>query len=251
MLQKIRFKKYTSSGFVPARLKKFGFGTDKEMNIDGLKAEYLFKNSLEDTSGNEYHLTPIGNVMFKKGLGGYCLYYETQQVGAIVHSSELTSIFIGRKPYTVSFWIMPTIFSHENAEIIKVSNASGEASTISIFILSNGIIQFRRQLLWSYSDLYSTEPLKLNKWQHFLCEYNGTTMKIYINNKLCGELESTLSVTQYGILWFGLVAGTYVSSQPGYYDSLRIFDRILTEKEKFELYNEFNLAPIRLFKFMV
>lgn len=243
-------KRYTLSDFQVTKLEKCSEPC-KSINIDGLIAEYLFSNNFNDSSGNGYNLNPMGDITLRKWVRGYCVYYPSNLSGLHIGSSALTQQFSGRNTYTISFWVFPTKYStSEDFEILKISSGYYNSSTAGIFILSNGKLRFRRQYFGNYADILSNEVVSLNKWSHIVCLYDGNTMKIYINGKFSSSLNTSLSVGDYGNMWFGLSEGWRGNSQPGYFDSFRIYNRALSDDEILQLSYEFTPKLIKLYKYV-
>ena len=219
--------------------------------IDNLVAEYKFENNLDDTSGNGYHLSPVGDVLYGNGIKK-CVYYQDKFTGAKIESNDLSNIFTGTKPYTISFWMRATQYPdatvYAGYEIIKVSNDAMRDSTVSIiFHKSTNKLLFRREEHFSISNLFSDVEIELNRWYHVVVQYTGSIMNLYLNSELVGSMSSRVSPSRYGKFWFGLA--DVKAGQPGYFDSLRIYNRVLSYEEIQALFKEFYFKPTRLYKY--
>jgi len=202
-------------------------------------AQYLFEDNLLDNSSNGYNLG--GNISYDDGISGRCIFAATTSNGTSIHSSTLTSVFLGTKPYTIAFWSKITSYANGNRYMFKVGSFPDSAPTAQFYITSGYKLKFGRS---DTDEITSTIDIILNTWYHFAVTYDGDTLKLYINGELNNTKTSTTITSLSGYMYFPL--GINNKAQAGYYDNLIICDRVLNTLDVMSLYG--NIKPTRLKK---
>lgn len=86
--------------------------------------------------------------------------------------------------------------------------------------------------------VYSSIPLKLDKWQHFVVTSNSSFASIYINGELVG---SGISVPAYSITYTNSFIGKYCGDSPIYasfeIDDFKIFNISLNQQQVIKVLN--------------
>ncbi|HAK47522.1 MAG TPA: hypothetical protein DCO79_16575 [Spirochaeta sp.] len=208
---------------------------------DGLEAEYLFNNDINDTSGNNRNLTgtagSYGEDRF--GTSAQALNFDGSTNYLLIPTTDIARFYLNEKS-TLSFWIKPantsvTIFSHsydydtdEGWEISVANFSSGS----SIQLLDKGYSS-------GTYELDPAEPLSAmftsGVWNHILIMNTGLEIEFYFNG---GKSTTTFSSSNidYGTEDYFYIGayddeGTLTPSLSGVIDDIRIYNRNLTKEE--------------------
>lgn len=87
---------------------------------------------------------------------------------------------------------------------------------------------------WS-NDLILASPSALNTWYHYVCTYDGSTMKLYLNGALVGSKTAALNTTGTNA-YIGNAAGSSLNSVNALVDELQIFSGALTQAQVTSLF---------------
>jgi Concanavalin A-like lectin/glucanases superfamily/Secretion system C-terminal sorting domain/Purple acid Phosphatase, N-terminal domain len=87
---------------------------------------------------------------------------------------------------------------------------------------------------WS-NDLILANASALNTWYHYVCTYDGSTMKLYLNGALVGSKTATLNTSGTNA-YIGTAAGSSLNSVNALVDELQIFSGALTQAQVTSLY---------------
>jgi hypothetical protein len=94
-------------------------------------------------------------------------------------------------------------------------------------------------ILWngsSYSEINSAVTVPMDTWTKIDCSFDGTTVKMYINNAEIVSTSGTLVVGTSSDLRIGSQDDTRAFG--GYIDDVRIYGRVLSEEERTQIYND-------------
>jgi hypothetical protein len=115
-------------------------------------------------------------------------------------------------------------------------------------LLAKGDNSNRQYWIWTYQNSLSAEidgggyknnlyPLQTNKWYHVAVTYNGSNIIAYINGTQANNIAQSTGpiLTDDDPLLIGNLPG--FGYFDGVIDEVRIYDRVLTEGEILQLYN--------------
>lgn len=188
-----------------------------------------------DLSGNGNNGTLVNTPEFNTS--GYFRFDYTQSE-SVTFASVSTLQFLNRSPYTLEAWVYPTrnpgasnwtgIFDRESTfnlardgyNIYFLGSATTNVSFATERFASGGFAV-------SYA---SDENTILNKWQHIVATYDGTTLSLYHNAISRGTpITSTGNITNNTkALTIALRAGQYFD---GNISNARIYNKALTATE--------------------
>ena len=206
--------------------------------MSGLIGWYKFENNLNDSSGNNYHLSYYSSYW---ATTSPAISFDTTFKAEGSYSANFTStryltndnLNISAKSYTIAFWIRPT---SDGLVIQQGSNT-----------FTNGYIQFRVITNYMRIDVYGGTRLEIydanlyNNWSYWTFTFNrenSKTYKIYKNGVLLGTVANgsdptfTANTLRIGKTEFGGF-DTFV----GYLDDLRFYYRVLSDSDVTALYN--------------
>jgi hypothetical protein len=146
---------------------------------------------------------------------------------------------LGASPRTVSVWIQTT----QDYSMVSGGVWNWGSSAMDGFRFGLDIVADDDYFVGEDDDVPGTHLLNDGNWHNLVVEYDGTTVTIWVDAFYSASKAVTLDTT-------GVAAGDYLEigrstvdhSTPepyvGNIDDLRIYDRILTEDERGELYLE-------------
>lgn len=138
---------------------------------------------------------------------------------------------------TVELWMKTDVAGQADRWML---NTVGQANTGYRLGLTGGKIGWQiPQKPWSHM-LNSPEPVPLGRWVHVVGTHDNTTMRLYVDGKLVGELERLGAVGPAdGRLCIGAYgSGDTAHAFQGVLDEVRIYDRALTAEEVEARYRE-------------
>jgi len=141
-------------------------------------------------------------------------------------------------PVTLEAWIYPE------------SLPRPEAGIAGKFFGSYLLTQTERSVWWYITNganhLHS--PIKIGAWQHIAATFDGKTMRLYVDAKPDSVRQSKFeTVNKGGNFMIGCVAGDPTATDPAYrgttyfkgmIDEVRVYARVLSEKEITSHYND-------------
>ncbi len=226
---------------------------------NGLVAYYPFNGNANDESGNGNNGSVIGSTELTNDRLGqtnsaYDFDLEEKSWGQrnneiyIPYSSQFNSSNL-----TVSAWVYPRSYfdpANSNDKISVIisrtqygySNPNGQ-----VWVLDFNDIQTRGVILEaapnnSQSRAYATynTPLTLNSWHHIVMTFDGSSLKLYIDNNLVANTSTTIVMNNEGTS--GLSIGVSNQANGWWYDAdakiddIGLWNRALTEQEVANLY---------------
>jgi hypothetical protein len=221
---------------------------DNDINLaEGLVAYYPFNGNANDFSGNGNHGTVYGVTLCGDRFGNpnsaYCFDGLDDYIEALDEPSLDVNMF------TLAAWIyLEAIGENNEGGIIWKENYDGKERSYAILVRKDSgtpIIRFLRSksgLNWmgGLLDTSGSYPIPYNEWCHVVGTYDGSSMKVYKDGQVIGQIESS------GITYESTATLKIGDLDPGYLprpfngliDNVRIYDRALSELEIQELYNE-------------
>jgi len=210
------------------------FGTQEPIApTDGLVAFYPFNNNADDESGNNNNGAINGATTTTDRFGECSKAYS--------FNGTNNQIVVGNNPIfdltntiTLSAWVLPNTLSGD----IKVLSKFQSGSNSYQLSLYNGTASFQiirgGSLIW---DKCESDILQVNQWQHIVCTYDNSEMKVYVN----GILKNTLAITgAIHISTAPVIIGNYNGGNSwfnGKIDNVRIYSTALSNQEVTDLYN--------------
>jgi len=200
---------------------------------NGLVAEYTFSGNAADSSGNGYDCAVIGAILtadrFENNAGAFYFDGEDDYLQTTFNPA---SVIGDNNPFTISVWLNPY-------NDWKSSLVGAYQSTSRFYIaISDGYY-------WGYGDTHSmqeTDRLQvvLNEWQFVVLEYDGTDMLVYFNGYLADALtyNGDGNIFNEDICIGFFPASTNDNHFIGKIDDVRIYDRVLSDSEILDMYQE-------------
>ncbi|MBG9378717.1 LamG domain-containing protein [Panacibacter sp. DH6] len=219
---------------------------DARLNDSSLLCYYPFNSNLKDKSGHNNHGALVGNISFVTDRFG-----RPSKAASFAASNTYIEVpeadFVGLTEMTVSMDFYATtsnrqlLFSKITHDI-PYTSPDWNASLVLVIEQANADpIQFNTKKEgycnspwdWDWNTtINSNTNFELNKWNHIAVTFNDNEQKMYLNGVLVGSQPKVSSpVCQAEPLRLGV----WWSQDPlyfeGYMDEVRIFNRVLTDKE--------------------
>lgn len=230
---------------------------------NGLVGYWPFNGNANDESGNGNNGTVFGsteltNDRFGQANSSYDFDLEQKRWGQrnneiyVPYSSQFNSSNL-----TVSAWVYPrSYFDPANSNdkwsrfITRYqygySNPNGQVWGLDFnhnqtrgFVLAQS-----SNTNQSNATVYSNSPLALNSWHHIVMTFDGSNLKLYIDNNLVANTSTTIVMNNVGTSGFSL--GVSNQANGWWYDTdakiddIGIWNRALTQQEITNLYNSVN-----------
>ena len=217
---------------------------------DGLMLYYPFSGNANDESGNNNNGTVNGAELTTDRLENENSAYNLDGVNDHILCPADASIALTNS-LTIDFWIYPTNWGEHtnNGDHLGYGRIFDKA-TVKIFPHNTGYSDYNQQCLifhliiggTEYAAITPSQSIVLNQWQHINLSYTDSSVKIMING-----VAQTLSYLNGNIpngniddnsgnnLYIG-EAASMDRAIPGKIDEVRIYNRVLSEDEKEELY---------------
>lgn len=239
-----------------------------QIPTDSLVAYYKFENNVEDNSGNNRHGTIIGNPSYVIGVDGQALDFDgVNDYVQILNSDDLIL-----QSFTISAWVRWEGAPDVEGSWAIISNWYGGGTyqhyglrmgTIAPGIpFNHAVIFYDDGTAWDWVYGYK-EEVSSGGWHSITGVVEaGVYAKIYFDGSLVGEDNTSIpsQINPTGDLYiardgFG-ESPAPVERWNGSIDEIRIYDRVLTESEIIDIYedtptsiktvkntNEFELFP--------
>jgi hypothetical protein len=208
---------------------------------DGLVAYYPFDGNANDESGNGNDGTEYNGVTYIYGIKGGAAGFEgVDDYIEIPHSTTLEpSVF------SISLWVK-TLKSTPGSHILNTNDqlSCNHGYNISQYI--DGRIGFAIDQLPSCGDdvvsIGSDESINDGNWHHVVVVYNST-MSLYVDSIL-QKLKNTANYAKTGRpIRIGNALNNNEKIFQGSIDEIRFYNRVLTQSEIHELYDEAYREP--------
>lgn len=189
---------------------------------------YEFNDSLADTGG-QYDLQMKGDVEFREGIVGKAAYFNGNSYCYSKHP-KFTS-----NEGSLSIWIKPQKQLRSYGCIFHLSNRG--RNTFSLWIRSNNMIYT------IFNDRYNKDyvQVKPDKWYHIVLNSDSS---LYLDGKYIGNINNTIKANLTTVnedMLIGADRDSHTSINDFYRGSIeeaRFFNKILTQDEVTQLYNE-------------
>lgn len=212
-----------------------------QIPTNGLVGYWPFNGNANDESGNGHNGTVTGAVLTsdRYGKNNAAYYFDgTSDYIYITNSSLVSGSYV-----SISMWVFtdgtgagfPIISGNQNDYNIFIKNDS-----TLVWIVTNSPSDSSPTS--SHTTKYGFLPP--NQWNHIVLNYDGSNLKMYINNKLSQSIPATgqIYTPQSDYLAFGIY---YLNGSPngttsykGKLDDVRIYNHALSSSEISALYNE-------------
>ncbi|WKZ29719.1 MAG: DUF2341 domain-containing protein [Candidatus Dojkabacteria bacterium] len=223
-----------------------------EVQSKGSVMQLLFDHKsgavASDSSGNNYAgtLQNMSASSWVKGYLGSALSFDGDNDYVSFANSSVANVT--GSTMTISFWLYPKTFAHQNTIIHKDQQYSFNIDT-------SGNVAWAESSNFSYSNFgYSNIGLVTNQWQHVMLVKNGSNIKIYRNGILRaektfgGNLSSTGNILAVGCYFYSGVCDNIVDQNfEGMLDTLKIWNTALSPRDAAIEYNAG--MPIGYWKF--
>lgn len=242
-------------------------------NYDAMndKAYYPFELDMLDYTNN-YDFEPYmpdSSVYYAEGLIGNAIVFPLRKatvwgyddVYGIKNYQINDDVFSGRKPWTISLWYnyqgpaynSPEIDpSNGYSRLFKTNTTEATGETVLDIALfdhwnpnPNGTrLTLRRAIIAGTTDAssYILDPSDYIGWHNLIVTYDGTTQRLYFDNLF--KVSFTSSVELDTSTDFVIGSGRYPIGGigqgdvfNGYIDQMRIFNRVITEIERNDIWN--------------
>ena len=185
------------------------------------------ENNVEDSSGNGYHGTVVGDPVYIDGHVGSALEFDgtsSQYVDmGTVNPTEAT----GR--LSVSLWAKWNGLNGQYQGLIGKRDTWSAANMMWQIEanIDTGVIRFQREGL---ADVTATD-LPTGEWTHVAVTFDGTTAKVYIGEDQAVEADFSFGSGIGAVMQFGASEANGGNPFNGALDEIRIYDRVLSPFE--------------------
>jgi hypothetical protein len=206
---------------------------------NGLVGWWPFNGNANDESGNGFNGVPSGANLTSDRFGNLNQAYSFDGIDDYIEISNYSDTLTG---LSISIWFNQTISGHFidfGNEILGGSNSFTNRFDINDY----GNIG---QVTFSFDYSYGTtapQNYVSNGWNHLVATWDGTNMKVIVNNNLLSSNTSSVNeirIFQSDIKKFGSRYQQLPPNQVNYggkLDDIGIWDRALTQQEITDLYN--------------
>lgn len=214
----------------------------------GLVAYYPFKGNANDYSSYGNHGTVFGASLTTDRKGNENNAYNFNGIDNYIYIPNSNSINPSSS-LSISFWIMTDSEYQDNKGILGKWN-SDENSTPNneqYAVVLYGNLRFYLKTIGNNQSYVSEgESIHNNgSWNHYLCSWDGNTMKLFVNNELIQSVSYSGTIPNIDQ---PLEIGRYSSVSNCFFngniDDVRIYNRALNESEIESLFNETPLSDI-------
>jgi hypothetical protein len=222
--------------------------SEESIPKQGLLCEFLFNRNLIDTSGHGYMLQNNNNVQFTGGMGGKELSAVAADGTGRYLSLESFKELDECHSFSISLWVFIRNSTKSEYLLSKWTSSKGEKAEgkVALNIKGATIRCFVVDISGYHHNLQVINALKSQQWHHVVVTCDMGEICIYVDNKNTGNKRFNFSrLINDDSPLFLFTAKANNQQTWSYYncdaliDSLRIYDRLLTEKEIESLYTEF------------
>ncbi len=195
-----------------------------------LVAYYALENNVEDSSGNHYHGTAVGDPVYVTGADGIGLGLEFD--GTVGQYVDLGHFNPSRSTgqLSLSLWVRWNGLNGSYQGLISKRDA-WDAGAMMWQIEANqdtGELSFAR----NGSTPADGDPvLVVGEWTHVAVTFDGSVSRFYINGVLTGWGNFSLGSSTRASIQLGASEAGGVNPFNGALDEVRIYDRVLSDTE--------------------
>ncbi|MCI5059121.1 MAG: T9SS type A sorting domain-containing protein [Flavobacteriales bacterium] len=202
-----------------------------------LVAAYEFNSNLNDASGSNLHLINSGGVYASDRFGTPLSAFDFSSITAHCNTASTSVLPAGGDARAVSLWFKINAATHAGSNaILSWGNTSTSGAFGVALGTSWGTLAGINVFGWGNDALFNY-TYNFTDWYHLVVNYDGDTVKVYVNATLIGSsVKSSWNTASPSDLH---IAETPSPGDPfgGLIDDIYIFDNTLTQTEIDALYN--------------
>lgn len=193
---------------------------------------YQFNTNTGDSSGNGFHATLSGGATY--GLDRFGNPVGALQLNGVSAFAAAPANVWFSGPFTVSCWVRPNSITNW-ARLFDFGNGSANDNVTATLFQSTNNRQQAETYIGSSSSgfaLTNSPGLRLNQWNHYLIQYDGTVMRIYIDGVLAASANSGIPrlITRNNC-WIGRSNWAADAFANALFDDFMLFNRALSTDE--------------------
>jgi hypothetical protein len=223
-------------------------GSEESIPKQGLLCEFLFNGNLIDTSDHGYMLQNNNNVQFTGGMNGKEFSAVAADGTGRYLSLESFKELDECHSFSISLWVYMRNSTKSQYLLSKWTSSNGEKAEgkVALNIKGTTIRCFVVDISGYHHNLQVIHTLESRQWHHLVVTCDIGEIGIYVDNRNLGKKRFDFSRLKNDESELFILTARASNEQTwSYYncdailDSLRIYDRLLTEKEIESLYREF------------
>lgn len=191
--------------------------------------------NLDETAGTTAaDITGNGNALTLNGASFGSGYSNNGQINTVTSFSSTTSAVLDTsRAFSVSAWVR---LDNTDSSYTVASQDGDQESGFSL--------RYSKDVdRWSFGGATSAAPPRIGEWTHLLATYGANKSSLYVNGKLEGTADATLSNTPGPfVIGAGKSGGARVGQLPGTIDHVQVWDRAMSAAEAAK---HSNLAVLR------
>jgi hypothetical protein len=200
---------------------------------------YQFNTNSADSSGNGSHATLSGGASYGADRFGNPV-GALQLNGVSAFASAPSGVWFNG-PFSVSCWVRPNSITNW-ARLFDFGNGSANDNVTATLFQGTTNRQQAETYIGGLSTgfaLTNSPGLRLNQWNHYLVQFDGTTIRIYIDGVLAASANSGIPkfITRLNC-WIGRSNWAADAFANASFDDFMLFNRALTTNEIQALAND-------------
>ncbi len=200
---------------------------------------YQFNTNAGDSSGNGFHATLNGGASY--GADRFGNPVGALQLNGVSAFAAAPSGVWFNGPFTVSCWVKPNSITNW-ARLFDFGNGSASDNVTATLFQGTANRQQAETYISNLSSgfaLTNAPGLRLNQWNHYLVQFDGTTIRIFIDGVLAASANSGIPkfITRLNC-WIGRSNWAADAFSNASFDDFMLFNRSLTTNEIQALAND-------------